>query len=247
MPDRTRGLVAALAGLVALATLLLGCGSQAMPTLPQRPSALHTGTPQRLVALGASETAGIGTDDQVREAFPQRLLARLPRDSTLYQLGIPGETAGAALADELPAALRASPTLATVFFGVDDLAAGDTPAAYEANLDRIVGALRARHTRVLLANMPDLELLPAFGVCEQRLSSCPLKGVVLPPAPAVETLIAAYDTAAAQVAARQGATLVDLHAAEEQIRSHPEYVSSDGFHPSDQGAAALAGAFAAKL
>jgi lysophospholipase L1-like esterase len=71
--------------------------------------------------------------------------------------------------------------------------------------------------------------------------------VTLPPPDQVDGLVQAYNAAIARVAARYGATLVDLYAQGEVVDQHPEYVSGDGFHPSTQGAAAIADAFAAAL
>ncbi|TMC01696.1 MAG: SGNH/GDSL hydrolase family protein, partial [Chloroflexi bacterium] len=57
----------------------------------------------------------------------------------------------------------------------------------------------------------------------------------------------AYNAAIAAVVAREGATLVDLYAAGDVPDQHPGYVSRDGFHPSAEGAAAIAATFAAAL
>src|SRR5437588_3552427 len=111
--------------------------------------------------------ARIGTADRQGQSFPQQLLAELGRGAVLYNLGIPGETTAAALTDELPAALAERPDLVTVFFNVDDLVAGVPAQDFEARLDQIVGSLRAGgHTRVLVANTPPLDGLPAFAVCQ---------------------------------------------------------------------------------
>jgi len=59
--------------------------------------------------------------------------------------------------------------------------------------------------------------------------------------------VQAYNAAVAQVAQRNGATLVDLYAAGEVADLHPEYVSGDGLHPSAEGAAAIAADFAQAL
>jgi lysophospholipase L1-like esterase len=196
------------------------------------------------VAMGASETAGIGTAQPERDSFPQQLLSRLARGSVLYDLGIPGETTAAALQDELPTALAQRPDLATVFFNVDDLVAGVSPQDFQARLDQIVGSLRAGgHTRVLVANTPPLDRLPAFAACQGALPACPIKDVAVPSAAQLDALVAGYNAAIAQVAAARGATLVDLSAAGAAIASHPEYLAPDGFHPSGPGAVVLAEAF----
>jgi lysophospholipase L1-like esterase len=225
-----------------LCLLVASCsfgGRQASP--PARPVA----EPPALVyvAMGASETAGIGTAQPERDSFPQQMLGQLGRGAVLYDLGIPGETTAAALQDELPTALAQRPDLVTVFFNVDDLVAGVSPQDFQARLDQIVGSLRATHARVLVANTPPVDRLPAFAACQGGLPACPIKGVAVPSAVQLEALIAAYNAAIVQVVAAHGATLVDLSAAGATIASHPEYLAPDGFHPSAPGAAVLAQAF----
>jgi lysophospholipase L1-like esterase len=203
------------------------------------------------VSLGASETAGIGTQDSPREAFPERFLQLLGPGVTLYNFGTARETTQAALKDELPPALALHPALATVWFNVDDLVAGVPVDDFESRLDQIVGALRRAGARVLVANTPQLEHLPAYGACRPNPPpgsvQCPLGSAVLPPPDQVVADEQAYNAAIAAVVAREGATLVDLYAAGDVPDEHPGYVSRDGFHPSAEGAAAIATTFAAAL
>jgi lysophospholipase L1-like esterase len=166
----------------------------------------------------------------------------------LYNFGLPGETTQAALADELPAALTVHPTLATVWFNVDDLAAGVSVADFESRLDGLVGGLRrAGVAQVLVANTPHLDRLPAYAACRPDPPPgvrCPLGQITLPPPEEVDARVQAYNAAIGEVAAREGATLVDLYAAGEVPELHPEYVGPDGFHPSAAGDAAIAATFA---
>ncbi len=234
--------------LLALAAAACSSGPAPAPTLTPRPG----GPAMVYAALGASETAGVGTRNTTRESFPQRLFQHLGPGSVLYNFGLPGETVAAALRDEVPPAIAVHPTLATVWFNVDDLAAGLAVEDYESRLDEVVGRLRrAGVTRVLVANTPHLDRLPAYSACRPdppaNAPRCPLNGVTLPPTDQVNALVEAYNGAIARVVARQGATLVDLHAAGQVPDLHPEYVSEDGFHPSAAGAAAIAATFAAAL
>ena len=242
---------AALALLVLLLLVLLAGCSQRPRTAPA-PSAPASPPPVVYAALGASETVGIGTQDPPRQSFPQLLYQRLPRSAVFYNFGLPGETTAAALNDELPGALAVQPTLVTVWFNVDDMAAGVTVADYESRLDRLVGALRRDGAaQVLVANTPRLDQLPAYAACRPNpppgAVKCPLAGVTLPPPEELDALVAGYNAAVARVAARHGAVVVDLFAHGVVLDQHPEYVSSDGLHPSAQGAAAIAAAFAEQV
>lgn len=228
------------------AALLVGCqsGSHAAAPTP-RPS-----PPVVYAAIGASETIGIGTEDPTRDSFPQRLFQRLGPGSVLYDFGLPSETTAAALKDELPPALAVRPTLATVWLNVDDLIGGAPVSDYEPRLAELVGGLRRAGARVLLANTPHLDRLPAYAACRPDPPpgpKCPLGSVTLPPREQVDALVQAYNAAIERVAAAEGATLVDLYAAGEVPLEHPEYVSADGFHPNAAGAAAIADTFAAAL
>ena len=235
-----------------LAVVLLVAGSCSFGSAPG-PAATPSPTyfSGVYVALGASETAGIGTRDSPREAFPERLLQLLGPGVTLYNFGTARETTAAALRDELPPALALHPALATVWFNVDDLVAGVSVDDFESRLDQIVGGLRRAGARVLVANTQQLEHLPAYAACRPNPPpgsvQCPLGPVVLPPADQVVADEQAYNAAIAAVVAREGATLVDLYAAGDVPDAHPGYVSRDGFHPSAEGASAIAMTFATAL
>ena len=235
--------------LAAVAVALSACATGAQDATPENRTT--NGPAVVYVAIGASETAGVGTRDPLRDAFPQQLFQRLDQSALMYSFGLPGETTEGALRDELPGALAVRPTLATVWLNVDDLAAGVPVVDYEAQLDQIVGGLRGAGARVLIANTPHLDRLPAYSACRPNpppgSPKCPLGSVALPPPDEVDGQVQAYNAAIARVAERNGATVVDLYAAGQVAVQHPEYVSSDGFHPSTAGAAAIAQTFAAAL
>jgi lysophospholipase L1-like esterase len=242
-----------LVGVLVLIALVLGACSQPGKSAPAS-TPRSSPEPRAIIyaALGASETVGVGTSDPTRQSFPQLLYLRLPRTAVYYNFGLPGETTSAALKDELPAALAVRPTLATVWFNVDDIAAGVGVGDYESRLDQLVGPLtRAGATRVLIANTPRVDRLPAYLACRPNPPpgvKCALGQVTLPPPEQVVALVDAYNAAIARVAARHGATVVDLAGqAADTLDQHPDYLSGDGLHPSAKGAAAIAAAFAAAL
>ena len=235
------------------ALLLAACSEAAGPGrhhLPVDAGGLPTAGPAGVyVALGASETIGIGAAHPNVEAWPQVFYrTTLPRATVFYDLGIPAETVAQAIDHELPIALSLRPSLATVWFNFDDLVAGVSAADYEQQLGNLLHQLRAGgHTRVLVANTPVLDRLPAYAACGSApppgSPRCPLPGQVLPAAPELDRLVDAYNAAITRVAAREGATLVDLHTQGEVPLAHPEFISADGFHPSTAGHAAIAAAF----
>jgi acyl-CoA thioesterase-1 len=238
-----------LAGSLLLAACSAGGGARPAAQVP----ATGDGPAIVDVAVGASETVGAGTEDRLRSAWPQVLYTTaLPRGAVFYNFGIPVATVAEAIGSELPEALAVHPDLVTVWLNVNDLLAGVTPTTYEAQLDDLVHALRrGGHTRVLVANTPWLDQLPAYLACrpDAPLTAPPCalpSDAAIAPA-ALDMLVDRYNVAVSQVAVREGAELVDLHGFGEVPLLHPEYVSQDGFHPSEAGHIAIAEAFAAVL
>lgn len=226
-------------GAVALLLVVLaGACASSPPTVLPPPE--ESGPPPVYVAVGASETTGAGSDQPLRDAWP-RVLHRtaLPAGSVFVNMGIPGATVAQALEEEVDEALAAGPDLVTVWLNVNDMARGVGPAEYERQLGALVGALRGDGARVLVANTPPLDRLPAYQA--GRLVAA------LPAPEAVQRMVDAYNAAVARVVEREGALLVDLHAVGMAARSdgtEAGLVSGDGFHPSTAGHAAVAAAFA---
>jgi lysophospholipase L1-like esterase len=225
---------------VVAALAMLAAACTATPAREVPPPA-PTGPAVVYVAVGASETTGVGSDVPLRDAWP-RVLYRtaLPETAVFVNMGIPGATVAQALAEELPYALQLRPTLVTVWLNVNDMIAGVSADDYEQQLDTLVKGLRRDGaTRVLVANAPPLDRLPAY-LAGRDIGRLPGPGVV-------NELVDAYNAAAARVADREGATLVDLYALGMAARANgteASLVAADGFHPSTAGYAAVAGAFA---
>jgi len=228
---------------VAAAVLLAAgaCDVSRPDVLPPPPD---TGPPPVYVSVGASETTGAGSDQPLRDGWP-RVLHRtaLPAGAVHVNMGIPGATVAQALAEELPTTLDARPNLVTVWLNVNDITRGVAVATYEAQLDSLVRQLRrGGQTRVLVANTPPLDRLPAYQ--QGRLLAD------LPAPEEVQEVVGRYNAAIARVVERHGAFLVDLHAAGMAARAagtEASFISRDGFHPSTAGHARVAEAFAEVL
>lgn len=185
------------------------------------------------VALGASDAFGIGTDDPDRQNWPTVLAGKLGGRVHVIDLGIPGATVASAQRDELPIALAAHPSIVTVWLAVNDFAAGVDLDTYASELTSLLAALRAgTHAQVYVGNLPDLTLVPYFSGEDSA---------------ALHAQVAAWNAAIARVCTAEGAHLVDLAAGWSALAEHPEFISSDGLHPSTAGAAQLAAVFAAAI
>jgi len=109
--------------------------------------------PPVILALGDSLTAGFGLPAD--KSFPAQLQARLARDGVRVRVinaGVSGDTTAGGLA-RLDWALTDKPDIAIVELGANDGLRGFEPKIIEANLDAIVGRLKARGISVLLAGM----------------------------------------------------------------------------------------------
>src|SRR5438477_1020999 len=131
------------------AALLSGCA------LPGGGEPTRLRAPLTYVAIGASDAVGVGVDDPEWDGWVNVLHRALPRPTRLVNLGIPGIRLNAALAVELPPALEARPELVTVWLAVNDVIGGVALDRYRADLDRLLGELRA-NTRAVVAvgNVP---------------------------------------------------------------------------------------------
>lgn len=195
--------------------------------------------PPVYVAVGASDSVGVGTDDPATQAWPVLFLREaLPAGTRFTNVAIAGATVERALAEELPKALAAEPDIVTVWLNVNDLRALVPVETYEKRLGDLVRQLRrGGRTTVLVADTPDIDQLPAV----TRLGA-------LAPASLLESAVDRYNAAIDRVVRREGAVRVDLNGPSERAERDgtlASLVSSDGFHPNAAGYARVAEAFAA--
>jgi len=187
------------------------------------------------VAIGASDTFGIGTNDPYNNNWPTDLLNLLGANHIhLINTGIPDVLIHDALSLELPIAVDAHPSLVTIWLGVNDIAASVPVSSYAADLNTLLSRLRtsAPNARIVSANIPDLTLLPYFSSYDpQKLGQT----------------IQTYNEAIASASRRYHVILVDLTRQNYNLKAHPEYISEDGLHPNDIGYLQLAKLFYAAI
>lgn len=200
--------------------------------------------PTVYVAVGASETVGVGADVPAVEAWPRVLHDSSLPESRLVNVGVSGSTVSGALEAQVPRALAAEPDVVTVWLAVNDVVARVPVAEYERRLGELVGALRADGATVLVGNVPPLWRLPIYRACLPGVTDAgPCTLPYVPTEESVRALVRAYNDAIDRVVETTGATLVDLSAE----RSLTRLVSEDGFHPSTAGHREIAEAFAQRL
>jgi acyl-CoA thioesterase-1 len=202
-------------------------------TLPARASV--DAAPFTYVAIGASDTVGVGAADPDRDGWVPRLANLLGSETRVVNLGVSGALLEDALQGQVPAALASDPDLVTLWMGVNDFNALVPLSVYATQLDTALRELREKtQARILVGNLPDLSRVTVYANVLAFLG--------IDPAP-VRREVARWNAAIDQVTTRHGATLVDLHAEWSELAQHPEYVSADGFHPSAVGYARLAELF----
>lgn len=205
------------------------------------------GEPVIYVAVGASETAGVGTHDPFRQAWPKVLWRQALPEAILYDLGRAGSTLSEALVEQAGEAAALQPDIVTVWLNVNDLVAQVPVKSYEHDLRALLSMLRDVGATVLVATTPRIDSLPIYLACRPDppvdAPACPLPGLMLPTPNEVRGAVAAYNVAIDRVAAETGAIVVDLQIYGNAPIEHPEWIADDGFHPSVEGARAIARAF----
>lgn len=202
-------------------------------TTPVQPiGAIDFKKPITYVALGASDAVGVGSNAPASQGYVPLIAARLPSGSHALNLGVSGILLHEALSRELPRVLSASPQLITVWLVANDFIDSVSYQSYISDLNSLLSQLHTKtQARIVMANLPDITRLPAL-----RKETPAQKMLIL-------QAVKQWDRGIAQVAARYDVTLVDLLRDGSELTAHPEYISSDGFHPSTQGYTRLASLF----
>jgi acyl-CoA thioesterase I len=204
-----------------------------------------TGGEEVYVAVGASETVGVGADRPTAQAWPRVLHDTALRDARYVNVGVSGSTVSEALSEQLPRALAADPDVVTVWLAVNDITHLVPVEAYEQELRTLVHALRRDgRTEVLVANVPQVQDLPAYRAClpgAARPGDCVLP--VVPSEAQVAAVVDSFNAAVDRVVTAEGAVLVDVSHSRDLTR----LTSDDGFHPSTRGHRLVARSFADAL
>jgi lysophospholipase L1-like esterase len=189
----------------------------------------------RYVAIGASDSVGVGASDPAKGSWPALIASRLPAGSPPYtNLGVSGSLAVQAVSQQLPGAIAQRPDVVSVWLAVNDLNATIEPASFADALGQIVdGLVQKTGATIFVGNVPDLRGVPVYaGVDKARLLAS----------------IQTYNDAIAALAAKNPTRVkvVDLFTGSAALVSTGT-VSTDGFHPSDEGYQLIAERFASAM
>jgi lysophospholipase L1-like esterase len=198
------------------------------------PTATPTPSPTalvRYVAIGASDTVGVGASDPATGSWPARVAKRLPPGSAYVNVGVSGSIALQARTAQLPGAIAQRPTVVSIWLAVNDMNATIEPASYANDLGAIVdGLVSGTEAKIFVGNVPDVRPVPAYKDADKA---------------ALFKLINAYNAVIAGIAAKHPGRVfaVDLFTGSADLVSTIT-VSGDGFHPSDAGYQLIADRFA---
>ena len=181
------------------------------------------GAPVVYVALG--DSTGVGVGARKGGGYVARLFERIGRvrpGSRLVNLCVSGATTGDVLRAQVGRVGDARPTLVTVGIGINDLARQATPEQFARNFDELAARLRAQTAApVVVSDLPDVSHAPAVPAFLREEARRRLQ---------------LFNEGLAGVAARHGLHLADsFEKSAAVIPAHPEFFSTDGFHPSDEG------------
>ena len=204
-----------------LALLFTGCnrsgGTEGMAVKPM------IAGPIVYVALGDSTGYGIGARDggYVARLF-KRLEERRP-GSTVHNLCVSGATTADLVRGQLDRAVALNPDLVTVGIGINDIGHGLTLEQFSKNYEQILNTLKEKtHAKIIVTNIPDVSSAPRIPNSMRTV---------------YQRQIDQFCQRLVEIANRYGGvTVFDIYSiTKDELPSHPEYFSGDGFHPSDEG------------
>ena len=175
------------------------------------------------VALG--DSTGVGVGARKGGGYPARLLERIERvrpGSRVVNLCVSGATTADVLNGQAGRVRAAAPTLVTLGIGLNDISRQVEPEQFERNYEEIARRVREQtDAPFVVSNLPDISYAPVVPAFMRAT---------------VRGRIQLFNDLVARVVERHGLTLVDAYEfSHEIISNHPEFFSTDGFHPSDEG------------
>ena len=175
------------------------------------------------VALGDSTGAGVGA--RKGGGYVARIFERIERvrpGSRLVNLCVSGATTADVLRSQVSRIGEAQPTLVTLGIGINDVSRQVSVEQFARNYEEIILRIKKETSApIVLSNIPDVSHAPAVPAF---LRAEALRRINL------------YNRSIEEIAARQGLLVVDAYEKSHAvIPTHPEFFSSDGFHPSDEG------------
>jgi lysophospholipase L1-like esterase len=192
------------------------------PEMPKPTVANFKAGPIHYVALGDSTGVGVGARNG---GYPGRLFKHIEErrpGSRLTNLCVSGATTVAVLESQLDQALATNANLITLGIGINDIGHGLTVEDFGKNYEAILSRLKNETgATILVTNIPDISTAPRIPDFARRR---------------YHQLILDFNQRLEEIALRYSVPVFDVYTiTHQELPAHPEYLSSDGFHPSDAG------------
>lgn len=178
--------------------------------------------PITYLALGDSTGSGVGATEG---GYVVRLFKRIVEHrpgSKLVNECFSGATTSDVIRQQLDSGIRADPHLVTLGIGINDIGHGMSLEQFSKNYDEILTRLKTTtRATIVVTNIPDISSAP-------RIPG-PMRAEY-------HQRILEFNGELAKIGAANAVIVFDVYTiTHEQLPTHPEYFSEDGFHPSDSG------------
>ena len=174
------------------------------------------------VALGDSTGSGVGARNGGYVARLFRRVLEHRGGSELVNLCVSGATTDDVLRAQLQRGVQRSPDLVTLGIGINDIGHGFSVEKFAKNYDQILSTLKEKTSAtIVVTNIPDISTAPRIPFSMRA---------------EYQRQIESFNRRLEEVARGYEVTIFDVFTiTRRELPSHPEYFSSDGFHPSDEG------------
>ncbi len=176
------------------------------------------------VAIGDSSVEGVGASHHAK-SYPSLVFEKIKLSypkSSYYNLGRKGDRIKHVIENQLPRVLTLKPNLVTISIGINDIRGRVKLSHFEKDLSYLVETLqRETDTKIIINNIPDFSLLPTLPIY-LRIAS--------------KILIHRFNRSIEKISGNFNLTLVDIFKISRKFcKQWKDFISTDGYHPSDAG------------
>ncbi len=187
-------------------------------------------------AIGDSTVAGVGASHHTK-SYPSLVFEKIKQSypqGEYHNLGKSGDRIRNVIENQLPQVLTLKPDLVTVSIGANDIRGRVKLSQFEKDLTFLVETLqRETDAKIIINNIPDFSTLPTLPIYI-RIAS--------------KILIHRFNKSIEKISDNFGLTLVDIFKVSRKFtKQWRDFISTDGYHPSDAGYALWAQAIVLSL
>lgn len=192
--------------------------------------ALFTRFPQKrsprfvYVAIGDSSVEGVGASHHTK-SYPSLVFDKIKLSypkGEYHNLGRSGDRVKHVIKNQLPQVVALKPNLITVSIGVNDIRGHVKLSQFEKDLAYLIETMqRETDAKIVINNIPDFSALPTLPIY-LRIAS--------------KILIHRFNRSIEKISDSFGLTLVDIFKVSRKFcKQWKNFISNDGYHPSDAG------------